>query len=120
MIKEKKGITLIKFLVSIIIFIFVLLLSFIILSRTNKENKVSQIAREYVTAVNKYISKSNYPYALQNGVYYVSGVDTRKIYLNDVINHTFEVLKIENANMSVILIDDEKMHELNKESILVS
>jgi probable rRNA maturation factor len=36
-------------------------------------------------------------------------------YLNDVINHTFEVLKIKNANMSVILIDDEKMHELNKE-----
>ena len=36
-------------------------------------------------------------------------------YLNDVINHTFEVLKIENANMSVILIDDKKMHELNKE-----
>ena len=36
-------------------------------------------------------------------------------YLNDVINHTFEVLKINNANMSVILIDDEKMQELNKE-----
>ena len=36
-------------------------------------------------------------------------------YLNDVINHTFEVLNIKNANMSVILIDDEKMHELNKE-----
>ena len=36
-------------------------------------------------------------------------------YLNDVINHTFEVLKIKNANMSVILIDDDKMHELNKE-----
>lgn len=36
-------------------------------------------------------------------------------YLNDVINHTFEVLKIVNANMSVILIDDEKMQELNKE-----
>ena len=36
-------------------------------------------------------------------------------YLNDVINHTFEVLKIKNANMSVILIDDDKIHELNKE-----
>jgi probable rRNA maturation factor len=36
-------------------------------------------------------------------------------YLNDVINHTFEVLNITNANMSVILIDDERMHELNKE-----
>lgn len=36
-------------------------------------------------------------------------------YLNDVINHTFEVLKIKNANMSIILIDDDKMHELNKE-----
>ncbi|MCR5223916.1 MAG: rRNA maturation RNase YbeY [Bacilli bacterium] len=35
-------------------------------------------------------------------------------YLDDVINHTFEVLNITNANMSVILIDDEKMHELNK------
>ena len=36
-------------------------------------------------------------------------------YLDDVINHTFEILNITNANMSVILIDDEKMHELNKE-----
>lgn len=36
-------------------------------------------------------------------------------YLDDVINHTFEVLNITNANMSVILIDDDKMHELNKE-----
>ena len=35
-------------------------------------------------------------------------------YLDDVINHTFEVLNITNANMSVILIDDKKMHELNK------
>lgn len=35
-------------------------------------------------------------------------------YLNDVINHTFEVLNIKNANMSVILIDDDKMCELNK------
>ncbi|MCR4581870.1 MAG: rRNA maturation RNase YbeY [Bacilli bacterium] len=36
-------------------------------------------------------------------------------YLNDVIIHTFEVLDIKKANMSVIFIDDEKMHELNKE-----
>ena len=36
-------------------------------------------------------------------------------YLNDVINHTFEVLDIKNANMSVIFIDDNKMKELNKE-----
>ena len=36
-------------------------------------------------------------------------------YLDDVINHTFEVLKIENANMSVIFVDDNKMQELNKE-----
>ena len=36
-------------------------------------------------------------------------------YLNDVINHTFDVLGIKNANMSIILIDDDKMHELNKE-----
>jgi probable rRNA maturation factor len=35
-------------------------------------------------------------------------------YLNDVINHTFEVLNIKNANMAVILIDDDKMKELNK------
>ena len=35
-------------------------------------------------------------------------------YLNNVINHTFEVLNIKNANMSVILIDDDKMRELNK------
>jgi probable rRNA maturation factor len=35
-------------------------------------------------------------------------------YLDDVINHTFEVLNVTNANMAVILIDDEKMHELNK------
>lgn len=36
-------------------------------------------------------------------------------YLNDVINHTFEVLDIKDANMSVILIDDKKMQELNNE-----
>ena len=36
-------------------------------------------------------------------------------YLDDVINHTFEVLDVTNANMAVILIDDEKMHDLNKE-----
>ena len=36
-------------------------------------------------------------------------------YLDDVIKHTFEVLNITNANMAVILIDDERMHELNKE-----
>ena len=36
-------------------------------------------------------------------------------YLNDVINHTFEILNIKNANMSLILIDDNKMKELNKE-----
>ena len=35
-------------------------------------------------------------------------------YLNDVINHTFEVLNIKTANMAVILIDDDKMKELNK------
>ena len=35
-------------------------------------------------------------------------------YLDDVINKTFEVLDIKNANMSVILIDDDKMKELNK------
>ena len=36
-------------------------------------------------------------------------------YLNDVVNHTFDVLGIKNANMSIIFIGDDKMHELNKE-----
>lgn len=35
-------------------------------------------------------------------------------YLDDVIKHTLEVEKVENANFSIIFIDDEKMHELNK------
>lgn len=35
-------------------------------------------------------------------------------YLNEVIEHTLEVEKVENANFSIIFIDDEKMHELNK------
>jgi len=35
-------------------------------------------------------------------------------YLDDVINHTFEILDIKNANMSLIFIDDNKMKELNK------
>ncbi|MBR6073222.1 MAG: rRNA maturation RNase YbeY [Bacilli bacterium] len=35
-------------------------------------------------------------------------------YLDDVINHTFEILNIKNANMSLIFIDDNKMKELNK------
>ena len=104
MIKEKKGIMSIKFLISIIIFIFVLLLSFVILSRTSKENKVLQTARKYVTAVNKYISKSNYPYTLQNGVYYVSGIDTRKIYLNDVIN-----IKSNKPESGWVLVQDRKV-----------
>ena len=36
-------------------------------------------------------------------------------YLNDVINHTFKVLDVKDANMSIILIDDDRMQELNKE-----
>lgn len=35
-------------------------------------------------------------------------------YLDDVIKHTLEVERVENANFSIIFIDDEKMHELNK------
>lgn len=35
-------------------------------------------------------------------------------YLDDVINHTLEILDIKNAYFSVIFIDDEKMHEMNK------
>ena len=35
-------------------------------------------------------------------------------YLNDVINQTFKELKIKDANMSLIFIDDNKMKELNK------
>ena len=36
-------------------------------------------------------------------------------YLDDVINHTFEVLDIKNANFCCIFIDDEKMHEMNRD-----
>ena len=36
-------------------------------------------------------------------------------YLNDVINHTLEHENVSNAYFSVIFIDDEKMHEMNKE-----
>ena len=36
-------------------------------------------------------------------------------YLNDVIEHTLKKLGIKNAIFSVIFIDDEKMHELNKQ-----
>lgn len=36
-------------------------------------------------------------------------------YLDDVINHTLEKLNIKNAYLSVIFIDDEEMHTMNKE-----
>ena len=36
-------------------------------------------------------------------------------YLNDVINHTFEMENVNNAVASIIFIDDEKMHEMNLE-----
>ena len=36
-------------------------------------------------------------------------------YLNDVINHTLDKLNINNVIFSVILIDDEKMHKMNRE-----
>ena len=35
-------------------------------------------------------------------------------YLNDVINHTLEKLQIKKAYLSIIFIDDKKMHEMNK------
>jgi probable rRNA maturation factor len=34
-------------------------------------------------------------------------------YLDDVINHTLDKLNIKNAYLSIIFIDDEKMHEMN-------
>ena len=43
------------------------------------------------------------------------GVDFEYDYLNDVCNHTLEKLKVKNAFFDVIFIDDEKMHEMNKE-----
>ena len=36
-------------------------------------------------------------------------------YLNDVIDHTLEHENVKDAYFSVIFIDDEKMHEMNKE-----
>lgn len=36
-------------------------------------------------------------------------------YLDDVINHTLEKLNIKNAYLSIIFIDDEEMHAMNKE-----
>ena len=35
-------------------------------------------------------------------------------YLNKVIEHTLEKLKVENAHLSIILIDDDLMHDMNK------
>lgn len=42
-------------------------------------------------------------------------VDFDYSYLDEVINHTFEKLDIKNAYCDIIFIDDEKMHEMNKE-----
>lgn len=36
-------------------------------------------------------------------------------YLDEVINHTLKIEKVTNASFSIILIDDTKMHALNKE-----
>lgn len=36
-------------------------------------------------------------------------------YLNEVIDHTLNKLNINNAYFSVIFIDDEQMHEMNKQ-----
>ena len=35
-------------------------------------------------------------------------------YLNEVIEHTLQHEKVNNASFSIIFIDDKKMHELNK------
>ncbi len=43
------------------------------------------------------------------------GVDFEYDYLNDVINHTLEKENVKNAYFDVIFIDDDKMHEMNKE-----
>ena len=42
-------------------------------------------------------------------------VDFDYSYLDDVINHTFDILNITNAYCDIIFIDDDKMHEMNKE-----
>ncbi len=42
------------------------------------------------------------------------GYDKDYSYLNEVINHTLDKLKVTGAHMDVIFIDDEKMHEMNK------
>ncbi|MDE5630000.1 MAG: rRNA maturation RNase YbeY [Bacilli bacterium] len=36
-------------------------------------------------------------------------------YLDEVINHTLKMMKVENANLSIIFIDDETMHRYNLE-----
>lgn len=40
--------------------------------------------------------------------------DEDNSYLLDVLDYTLKKLKIENATFTVILMDDEKVHELNK------
>ena len=42
-------------------------------------------------------------------------VDFDYSYLDDVINHTFDKLNITNSYCDIIFIDDDKMHEMNKE-----
>ncbi len=36
-------------------------------------------------------------------------------YLDEVINHTLKMMKVEKANLSIIFIDDETMHRYNLE-----
>lgn len=43
------------------------------------------------------------------------GVDFDYSYLDDVINKTLELEKVKNAFFDIIFIDDERMHEMNKE-----
>lgn len=42
------------------------------------------------------------------------GYESDYKYLNKLINHALKKLKIKNAIFSIIFIDDEKMHEMNK------
>ncbi len=49
-------------------------------------------------------------FSIENKVAYEGNYD----YIEVVLNHTLEKLKVGNASFSVLLIDDEEMHKLNK------
>lgn len=93
---QTKGFTLIELLAVIVILAVVALVAtpIILASVSNaKKSAANSSTLGYIDAVNKYIGLNdvdpdNYPYTLQNGVYYVSGTDTSKTYLNDIIKVT--------------------------------